>query len=170
MKGSGNGFTLLELLVVLAIAGLLLGMALPSFREFLVSAARREASTGLYISLNRARSEAIARNRTVKICARDLTASTPSCASGGNWLNGWITYVELDGGGIETITVQRPVSDQLRLQQAPSGSIAFDSGGRATAEAQFSICAPQGSRDSRARLVRLSRSGGVSLEEAATCS
>jgi type IV fimbrial biogenesis protein FimT len=170
MKNPSRGFSLLELLVVLAIAGLLLGMALPSFREFLISAARREASTGLYISLNRARSEAIARNRTVKVCALDLAASTPSCASAGNWLNGWITYIELDGGGIEAIAVQRPVSDQLRLQQAPSGSIAFDAGGRATAEAQFSVCAPVGARDDRARLVRLSRSGGITLEEASTCS
>ncbi|TAJ52057.1 MAG: prepilin-type N-terminal cleavage/methylation domain-containing protein [Nevskiaceae bacterium] len=170
MNSPNRGFSLLELLVVLTIAGLLMGLALPGFREFLISAARREASTGLYISLNRARSEAIARNRTVKVCALDLAASTPSCASAGNWLNGWITYVELEGGGIEAIAVQRPVSDQLRLLQSPGGTVAFDAGGRTTVETQFSVCAPDGARDNRARLVRLSRSGGISLKEASSCS
>lgn len=164
-----QGFSLLELLVVIAIMAILLGVGIPGMRELMGNAARREAATGLYSSLNRARYEAVARNTTVSVCPRDLSASSPRCSGSANWLNGWIVYTALANGGINAIEVQKPVSINLRFKNAPSGQISFDPSGRVTALIDFRLCASASARDQRSRLIRVRRSGGVTLSEDSTC-
>lgn len=165
-----RGFSLLELLVVLAIAGILLAVGMPQLRQMVVNGARREASTGLYIALNRARSEAIARNATVTVCSRDLAANTPTCADTANWMNGWMVFATATDGTRTTLSVQQPVSTALRFQTAPTNAISFDASGRTTNTADFRLCPGATARDQRSRLVSVRRSGGISLKEAATCS
>ncbi|MDP3857778.1 MAG: GspH/FimT family pseudopilin [Stagnimonas sp.] len=169
MNPPNRGFSLLELLVVLAISGILLAVGLPGLREMLVNGSRREAATGLYAALNRARSEAIARNGTVAVCARDLAATTPSCAGSANWMNGWLVYALASDGSQTTISVQAPVASTLRFQAAPAGVVSFDASGRTTVAADFRLCPGADAGDQRSRLVRVRRSGGITLNEAATC-
>jgi len=164
-----KGFSLLELLVVLAIAGILLAIGLPGLRELVANGARREASSGLYIALNRARSEAISRNATVTVCPRDLAASTPTCAGTADWMNGWLVYATAADGSRTTFSVQQPVSAALRFQTSPTTAISFDASGRTTAAADFRLCPGTTARDQRSRLIRVRRSGGVTLSEDSTC-
>lgn len=165
-----KGFSLLELLVVLAIVGILLAIGLPSLRGMVVSGARSDAATGLYAALSRARSEAISRNTTVSVCARDLAASAPGCAGSANWMNGWLVYTTTTNGSLEAISQQPPVSQTLHFQTAPSGVVSFDANGRTTSAADFRLCPGSDAGDRRSRLVRVRRSGGITLSEAATCS
>jgi type IV fimbrial biogenesis protein FimT len=74
-----QGFTLLELMIVLGLMAILLGVAVPSYRTFQASQQVRSASAGLLASLNQARSEAVKRAANVT-----LTAAT------GGWNNGWL--------------------------------------------------------------------------------
>lgn len=73
-----GGFTLLELLVVVAIVGILLGQAAPSFRTMIAKNRAKNIGSELFSSLLRARSEALSRNI-------DTTLSPVA----GDWAKGW---------------------------------------------------------------------------------
>lgn len=169
MTTSTRGFTLLELLVVIAIAGILFAVGLPGLRELAASGARREASTSLYSALNRARSEAIARNREVRVCSRSLTSPTPACSDTLNWANGALVFVPM-GSDLLPLAESPPISTSLELRTAPTAILSFSASGRPTQAAEFLLCAAQRQHNPRARRIRVQRSGNLSLEEAATCS
>lgn len=75
-----RGFTLLELMVTLAIAIILASIAAPSFRTMLASQRIQAASSDLNAHLMLARSEAIKRNASVTV---------QSVQTGGKWEGGW---------------------------------------------------------------------------------
>jgi type IV fimbrial biogenesis protein FimT len=157
-----RGFTLMELLVVIAIAAILIGLAVPGFRDFILSAQSRDAATSLYSGLARARSEAIARNLPLTFCARTGALDTPTCASANttNWNNGWIAYF----GATPTapFLLQGPLPDGLNLTGAAS-PITFEGSGRLTsAAALFNACHTT-LPDRHGRRVTISRSGRVVL-------
>jgi type IV fimbrial biogenesis protein FimT len=74
-----SGFTLIELMVVLAIIVILGAAAAPSFSAMIANQRARAASTDLYAALTLARSEAIKRNLPVSLVP----------VSADNWSAGW---------------------------------------------------------------------------------
>ncbi|MES0873364.1 GspH/FimT family pseudopilin [Sinimarinibacterium thermocellulolyticum] len=64
-----SGLTLVELIIGLAVAGILLAVAVPSFRQTMVSNRLSTAANALVESLNQARLEAIRRNATTQFCS-----------------------------------------------------------------------------------------------------
>jgi prepilin-type N-terminal cleavage/methylation domain-containing protein len=63
-----HGHTLIEMLVALAIVGVVAGWALPSFRELALNAARTQQVNAFLQAVYLARSEAIKRNAVVSLC------------------------------------------------------------------------------------------------------
>lgn len=63
-----QGFTLLELLITIAVLGILLGIAVPSFQSSLTNSRLTTAANDLVGALQAARSEAIKRNATHQFC------------------------------------------------------------------------------------------------------
>ncbi len=91
-----RGFTLMELLITLAVAGILLSIAVPEFRESLQQSRQDSRVMELTGALNFARSEAIKQSSRVSVCARnsDMTCGT-------NWNRGWIVFVDsADNAGV----------------------------------------------------------------------
>lgn len=92
-----TGVTLVESLVVLAVASILLAIAVPGY-AYLVGTSRLAAATNDFVTaLHLARSEAVKRGMRVTVCkTRDALAAAPSCDAGAAWEQGWLVFV--DGG------------------------------------------------------------------------
>jgi type IV fimbrial biogenesis protein FimT len=75
-----QGFTLVELLIVIAVVAVILALAGPSFRDFILVQRLKGTSSQLVTDFQYARSEAIARNRPVFIEFKAPSSSSPmSC-------------------------------------------------------------------------------------------
>lgn len=68
LKNSGNGITLIELLVVLAIIAIVAGIAAPSFSDFMRDQRARQMQWQWRGFLGQARSAAIGQQRWVTVC------------------------------------------------------------------------------------------------------
>jgi len=72
------GFTLIELVTVVAIFGVLAAIAAPSFSFLIAGQRASSAATELYLAMTQARSEAVKRNANVTLSKKT-----------GGWSNGW---------------------------------------------------------------------------------
>ena len=96
MRTYSRGFNLLELMVAIAIAGILLGIGIPSFTEFVRNSRMTSTANELLADITLARSEAIKRRSPVMLCpSADPLAATPACSNGTAY-GGWITFVDFD--------------------------------------------------------------------------
>lgn len=117
---TARGFTLIELMVTLAIVAILAMIALPSFRDTLRRSHVSAASNALLASFNYARAEAITRGQLVTLCA---SASATSCSSGTAWQGGWMVY-SYPAGAASSNAAYASGNLQLRNTDA-QGSVAI---------------------------------------------
>jgi type IV fimbrial biogenesis protein FimT len=89
-----TGFTLVELMIVLAIVSILLMVGAPSLKTFMQGNRLVASTNELLSALHLARSEAIKLNSRVSICE---SSDGSTCSNTGSWQNGWIVFVDADG-------------------------------------------------------------------------
>ena len=113
-----RGFTLMEMLVVVAIGGILAAVAAPSLVSVIESNRRTIISNQLMEDLVLARRQAIALSTSVALCGSDST-QPDTCTAGTDWSNGWYTYI---GSSNELTPASAAAGWVLRSPQAlPSG-------------------------------------------------
>lgn len=103
MREKQAGFTLMEMIVTMVVAGILVSIGIPSFISTVRNNRLAAQTNELISSLLYARSEAIKRNARVVVC-RSTDVSTvnattaPSCATGGTtgWETGWLIFLDAD--------------------------------------------------------------------------
>jgi type IV fimbrial biogenesis protein FimT len=95
-KQRQTGLTMIELMVVITIVALLAGMAAPSLVDLINSTRLSSTMSQLTNDLNRARSEAVKRNRRVLVCVR---STDTTCGAVTNWQNGWLVCYDEDQDG-----------------------------------------------------------------------
>jgi type IV fimbrial biogenesis protein FimT len=91
------GFTLIELMIVIAVASILAGSAIPSMKSMLRSVRLSSATNDIMGALTLTRSEAIIHHGRAVMCKSQDGAS---CAPSGGWEQGWIIFHDADGDGI----------------------------------------------------------------------
>lgn len=99
--GRQTGFTLLELMITVAIAAILLTVAVPGFQTTIANNRLVTQTNSLVTDINIARSEAVKRGTGVVLCSSaDPNAAAPACLGAGNaWTSGWIVFVDNDNNG-----------------------------------------------------------------------
>ena len=86
------GVNLIEILIVLAIVGIMAAMGVPRFKHMVDKHNVETAANSIAIAVNIARSEAIHQAKRATLCASDNPlASPPSC--GTDWSKGWVLFV-----------------------------------------------------------------------------
>lgn len=88
-SGRAAGFTIVELMITVAVASILLAVAIPSFNQMIVSGRLTAQANEMVAALTLARSEAIKRNANITFCRAESDATADCVTSTGNWQN-WI--------------------------------------------------------------------------------
>ncbi|MEO0574912.1 MAG: GspH/FimT family pseudopilin [Pseudomonadota bacterium] len=95
-KSRAGGYTVLELMLAVAIVAIVAGFAVPSFLSTIRANRTVTINNELVSALTLARSEAIKRGNRVTVCP---TADQVSCLAGGTWESGWIVFDDPAGAG-----------------------------------------------------------------------
>jgi type IV fimbrial biogenesis protein FimT len=131
-----QGFSLVETMVVLAIAAILVGLAAPDFGTLVRTQQLKAASGDLLGAINLARAQALARGRQVKLMPLD--------PAGRDWSRGWTVFQDADGNGQpgpgdDTIAVHGALAPGIAVgfaftSPAPPYYIAYNGAGRSCSE------------------------------------
>lgn len=162
-----RGFTLIELMVTIAVAALLIAIAVPSFKTLTVSNALTTAANDMVGALNLARMEAIKLNSTTQFCSNSSTSNgsdTLGTACGTN--SGAVARLQNDGTTTQVRAAAMGIQNQVQLASAGITAIRYGGQGlgyqastASTSTAPYSgqvadICSTQISSDNH-RVIRI---------------
>jgi type IV fimbrial biogenesis protein FimT len=111
-----SGFTMVEMLMTMAIAAIVMALAVPSFRYVTNSNRIAGEINGLLGDLQFARAEAIKEGRTVTAC---VSTDGANCANLTTWQKGWIVFSDPTNTGVPA------AGSVLRVQKTFSGTDTF---------------------------------------------
>jgi type IV fimbrial biogenesis protein FimT len=131
------GFTLIELVVTVAMMGILLGVSIPSFQTYIQSSRATVVADSFVNAVQVSRSEAAKRMARVQLCRRNSSAT--GCEDGTDWSNGWLICVAPCNSADLVIRVwEAPVAVTTLTATSASG-VAFLGNGQTSTSIGFYV-------------------------------
>lgn len=182
-----QGFTFVELIVVVAVAAILMGTAVPSFTSLMNSNRLATQANDLLGAIMIARSEAIRLNRRVILCSSD---DGVNCATATSRWNGWLVFADNDRddvpdsgevlrtGTISPATVMVQGSSRIsgqgnRIRMGADGLVRAATGSSAALlQARLSVCIVGTAPQQNTREIRIganSQAQIVAVDNSGTC-
>ena len=155
-SGQG-GFTLIELMVVVAVVAILAIVAAPSMSALLNANRLSGAAEELTASLQLARSEAVRRNTRVTVCG---SANGNTCSGSAAWTR-WIVHGLDNTDGTDEVLRDNSSSGKVAVS-GPAGGIVFRPSGLAAAQTTVTACLPVSEPALNRRVVTVMISGVLS--------
>jgi len=154
-----SAFTLVELMITIAVAAVVLTLGVPSFGRIIEQNQLSAYTNQLVSSLNFARSEAVRRNKSIKICH----SNNATACNGTGYENGWIIFIDDDGDNVldateELIRVNESLPTNYTFNM---DSFSFTGKGRADGQGTFVLC--KGGDLTKARAVIIGPGGRTRL-------
>ena len=174
MRKSAHGFTLIELMITIAVMATLLAIASPSLLNVVLGNKLNSFANNLVASATLARSEAIKRNKQVRMC---VSSNGSTCTTGG-WEQGWIVAckttdnINCDGTGPDLLVLSRQPAAASGFRIADTigavTSLGFDPSGVGATQASFKVCRETPTVGSQERKVDISATGRASATKTST--
>lgn len=122
-----HGFTLIEVIVVIAIVAIMASIAAPYMTDFINKNRLRAITNTLVNDMRSAQSEAIKLNRRVNVCAAN--AAHNDCDNTADWgTNGWLVCVDLAGGcdtNLNAIAIRSPVQNSFTVTAGATTAVVY---------------------------------------------
>lgn len=169
-----HGFTLIELMIVLTIAGVLMAMGAPSFTATVQDNRLRSQTYDFSSLMAYARSEAAKRpNTTVTVCPASTLTETSSCSNVSTWELGWIVLSDVNGNrsfdaGDQVLKVSQALSGGNTLRATGFNAlnyIQFDDEGVPSAAGTFTLCDSRGTAKARAVVISIAGQTRFAVDE-----
>jgi len=169
--GRIKGFTLVELMIVLAVITIAMGTGTPSFTRLIQDNRQTSLGNQFLSAINFSRNSAITKRQFVTVCASSNSISCDTTS----WQDGWIVFIDTDSDRVldseeEILRRQENFSTEHSLRRAdvssPTlalGSIQFLPSGFVTSTANFTLCDSRGA--SFARGINLNLSGQARVDK-----
>jgi type IV fimbrial biogenesis protein FimT len=173
VRARAHGFTLIEVMVTIAIAGILLAVAVPSFVNASLGWRLSTYSNSVVSTAHIARSEAIKRNFPLTLCP----SSDGATCLDANWERGYIVMCMSDDavscktGGASPLVLQKQAGmpEGWKMTEANGVTrVVFQPTGTGATSAVFTMCRATPTAGNSERVVRISTTGRPTVTKTTT--